>query len=102
MRVGVREPFLIYLIRPGEGVGDDTLELLPDVFTKKIAEVENRSIVFLGEPRSALALFGSADVATIAAWCFASYSVVLPKSVFKESLRKRNLEETTIGFDRQG
>ena len=29
--------FLLYLIRPGEGVGDDALKFLPDVLTKEIA-----------------------------------------------------------------
>ena len=86
MRVGVREPFLIYLIRPGEGVGDDALKLLPDVLTKEITKVEYRSIVFLGEPRSAFALFGMTKVATVTAWRFAANAVILPKSVFEESL----------------
>ena len=99
---GRARAFLIYLVRPGEGVGDDALKFLPDVLTKEIAEVEYRCVVFLGEPRSALALFGSTKVATIAAWRFATYTIVLPKSVFEESLRQRNLEETAIGFDRQG
>ena len=69
---------LVYLVGAGEGVGYHALELLPDVFSQEIAEVEHRSVVFLGEPRSSLADFAATDVAGVAAGCLTPHAIVLP------------------------
>ena len=82
-----------------KGICNHALELLPDVFSQEIAEVEYRSVVFLGEPRPSLADFAATDVAGVAAGRFTPHAIVLPKSVFKERLREGNLEEASVCFD---
>ena len=79
-----------------EGIGYDTLELPSEVVGEKLLDIHYRGKVFLREPRAALANFLSSDVARIAPGRFSSDTIVLPKSILQELLRKSDLEETSV------
>lgn len=65
-----------------EGGGEDALELAAEGVGHEFLDVHDGHVVFATEPMAGLADFGTAEVATVAAWYFLSGAVVLPQSVF--------------------
>lgn len=70
------EHFIVKAIR------NDTLILLAEVVRKEVADVHYRSVVFTGEPSSALPHLVPADVSAVASWRFPSCPVVLQQRHF--------------------
>ena len=78
-------------------IWQNSLIFLSEIVRKEIADIHDRSVVFTGEPSSALPHLVPADVFAVATWRFPSCSVVLPQTVLQEGLWQANLEETPVG-----
>ena len=82
-----------------KGLGDDADELVGDVVGEEITEVHDRSVILAREPRFLLSLAVTADVATVATGDLLAGAIVLPKTVFKESLGKSYFNKASVGTD---
>ena len=82
-----------------ESLGDNADELVGDVVGEEVTEVHDGSVVLAAEPRFLFALALTADVAVVATGNLLSSTIVLPKTVFKESLGKSNFYKAFVGTD---
>ena len=81
---------------------DDTNELPPYAVLIELLQPHVRSIMFGGEPPTALAHLWVSQVARVASRHFLSRAVVLPKSVLAESLRQLHIYEPPVRFIAEG
>ena len=82
-----------------QGLGNDADELVGDVVGEEITEIHDGSVVLAREPRFLFAFAVMADVAVITSWNLLASAIVLPKTVFKESLGKSYFNKASVGTD---
>ena len=83
-------------------VCDDTTELTTEGLLHELLDVHERGEILAAEPMAFFADLQFAKIATVAARNFFACTIILPDTIFEESLGKLKLREASVGarFDR--